>query len=106
MYKDVQLLHISEKCRSLVQLDLTWCEKITDLGIINMSKGCSNLTDLSLAYCEGVGSPGVTAIAENCPHIHTLDLTGEPHMLVSPPRPWFHVMRHTVYRLGCILLKQ
>lgn len=78
MYKDVQLLHLAERCAKLVQLDLTWCEKITDLGVSHLARGCTNLTDLSLAYCEMIASQGVIAIAENCPHIHTLDITGEP----------------------------
>lgn len=48
---DNSLVEISTYCRSLISLDLTRCENVTDKGVLAVVKQASSLKELTIAQC-------------------------------------------------------
>lgn len=48
---DNSLVEISSHCRSLISLDLTRCENVTDKGVLALVKQASSLKELTISQC-------------------------------------------------------
>uniref|UniRef100_A0A915MWZ6 F-box domain-containing protein n=1 Tax=Meloidogyne javanica TaxID=6303 RepID=A0A915MWZ6_MELJA len=56
--ENVQDNAMSEGCKRLEELNISWCEQITDLGLFYIAKNCNNLKTL---FCKGLEN-----ITSNC----------------------------------------
>lgn len=73
---DVVLQRISKNLnRTLKQLDLSWCENITDKGVIQLLSSCTELSSLDLRQCE-VTADTVKALAKYGGNLTSLGLCG------------------------------
>nr|CAG8530260.1 2809_t:CDS:2 [Entrophospora candida] len=59
---------------SLRKLDLTNCEKVSDISLIYISQYCTKLRELKVSYCRGVSEEGIRAVIERCETLRVLDL--------------------------------
>ncbi|PIA45635.1 hypothetical protein AQUCO_01600096v1 [Aquilegia coerulea] len=71
---DDQGLHIlSERCPSLVDLTLSYCTFITDVGLGHLSS-CSKLTTLKLNFTPSITGCGILSVSIGCKKLTTLHL--------------------------------
>ncbi|XP_068711502.1 uncharacterized protein [Montipora foliosa] len=59
----------------LKELDVSWCEDLTDHGMSMMANSCSSLQYLSLRQCAA-SHLTLSALAQNCHLISSLDIAG------------------------------
>ncbi|KAK6185484.1 hypothetical protein SNE40_007706 [Patella caerulea] len=72
---DLTLKLISRRAASAVkEIDLAWCEEITDEGINALMSSCSALQNLNLHHCSITEKP-LFGMAEKCRNICTLSLS-------------------------------
>lgn len=64
---------ISEYCRSIVDLTLSYCIYITDVGLGHLAS-CSTLTALKLNFTPGITGCGLLSVAVGCKNLSTLHL--------------------------------
>ncbi|KAJ7546630.1 hypothetical protein O6H91_08G047700 [Diphasiastrum complanatum] len=99
-FSDTGLAYLARECPSLVEVDLSYCSNLGDLGVISLAQlsnlqslqlmgchsitdaglgclaaGCKNLCVLNLKGCLGITDAGIAFIAANCKLLHTLDLS-------------------------------
>jgi hypothetical protein len=69
---DEFILNVAQKCPLLTELDLRWCETITDISMVALARGCPGLTCLKMAGCRNLTDTSMVAIAHGCPNLTTL----------------------------------
>ncbi|KAJ7553334.1 hypothetical protein O6H91_06G093900 [Diphasiastrum complanatum] len=99
-FSDAGLAYLARDCPSILDIDLSYCSNLSDLGIIALAQlsnlqslklvgchsitdaglgclaaGCKNLCALNLKGCLGITDAGIAFIAANCKLLHTLDLS-------------------------------
>ena len=74
---DLGVRHIVEGASSpiLRELNLTNCQKLSDISLLRLTPACPALTHLSLSYCEHISDTGVELLGK-LPRLYSLDLTG------------------------------
>ncbi|XP_057439331.1 F-box/LRR-repeat protein 3 isoform X2 [Lotus japonicus] len=94
---DFILQTIGTNCKSLVELGLSKCTGVTDIGITQIVSGCGNLKMIDLTCCRYVSDAAISAIADSCPYLVCLKL--ESCDMVT---------ENGLYRLGsnCLLLEE
>ncbi|KAF8393094.1 hypothetical protein HHK36_021335 [Tetracentron sinense] len=70
---DKGLLILSEHCSSLMDLTLSYCTFITDVGLGYLSS-CSKLMALKLNFTPGITGCGILSLAVGCKNLTTLHL--------------------------------
>jgi hypothetical protein len=70
---DVGLSKIAECCHNIEFLNLTHCD-ISDVGIISLSVGCPCLLSLNLSYCDKITDSSITRLVEGCTILESLNL--------------------------------
>jgi Leucine-rich repeat (LRR) protein len=70
---DQELSLMINICSNLHTLDLSYCDKITDVGLKELAK-LTNLHTLDLSYCDEITDVGVKELAK-LTNLHTLDLS-------------------------------
>lgn len=67
------------KSKSLKQLDIKFCELITDEGIDSLVKGCgSNLERLDIWHCTNLTDASLSSISDYCPNLQKITF-GKSH---------------------------
>lgn len=94
---DFILQTIGTNCKSLVEIGLSKCTGVTDIGITQIVSGCGNLKMIDLTCCRYVSDAAISAIADSCPYLVCLKL--ESCDMVT---------ENGLYRLGsnCLLLEE
>ncbi|XP_022747132.1 F-box/LRR-repeat protein 3-like [Durio zibethinus] len=64
----------STNCKSLVEIGLTKCVGVTDMGIMRLVSGCFNLRILNLTCCHSITDAAISAIANSCRKLLCLKL--------------------------------
>nr|XP_006813346.1 PREDICTED: uncharacterized protein LOC102802577 [Saccoglossus kowalevskii] len=59
----------------LINLDISWCEDVTDSGLLSIAKSCTSLASLKMRKCPASDIALIT-ISENCPNIKQISLSG------------------------------
>ncbi|XP_012069470.1 F-box/LRR-repeat protein 4 isoform X1 [Jatropha curcas] len=59
------LMSLAYKCSFLVSLDLQGCY-VGDNGLAAIGRGCKRLEDLNLRFCEGLTDTGLVELAQGC----------------------------------------
>ena len=74
---DLGVRHIAESLYSgtLRELNLTNCQKLSDISLLRLAPACPSLSHLSLAYCHHISDTGVELLCQ-LPLLFSLDLTG------------------------------
>lgn len=65
---------ISDMCKSLVEIGLSKCIGVTNLGIMKLVPGCVNLRVLNLTCCAAITDVAISAVAESCKNLVCLKL--------------------------------
>ncbi|CAI8615400.1 unnamed protein product [Vicia faba] len=69
------ILHIiGTNCKSLVELGLSKCIGVTNMGIIRVVSGCGNLKTLDLTCCRFITDTVISAVSNSCPNLACLKL--------------------------------
>ncbi|TRY83444.1 hypothetical protein DNTS_016198, partial [Danionella cerebrum] len=74
---DMGILYVTEgpSAVQLQHLDLSYCPRVTDLSLRKITQKCSTLTQLSLCFCESLTDNGFESL-EAWPSLVSLDITG------------------------------
>ncbi|XWS42358.1 hypothetical protein CRYUN_Cryun16bG0007700 [Craigia yunnanensis] len=65
---------ISTNCKSLVEIGLSKCVGVTNVGILRLVSGCINLRILNLTCCHSITDAAISAIANSCRNLVCLKL--------------------------------
>ncbi|KAE8684090.1 pectinesterase family protein [Hibiscus syriacus] len=65
---------ISANCKSLVEIGLSKCVGVTNMGVMKLVSGCINLRVLNLTCCRSVTDAAISAIADSCRNLVCLKL--------------------------------
>ena len=65
----------AQRCSELTDLNLSWCNQLTDLGCERLAAGCPLIKKLDLTCCSLVGDAGIESLAAAC-RIVELNLHG------------------------------
>ncbi|KAJ6974237.1 F-box/LRR-repeat protein 3 isoform X1 [Populus alba] len=65
---------ISYKCRSLIEIGLSKCTGVTNMGIMQLVSGCVNLKTINLTCCRSITDAAISAIADSCRNLLCLKL--------------------------------
>ncbi|XP_048580508.1 uncharacterized protein LOC5516976 [Nematostella vectensis] len=80
---DATLVTIAESAAERLQdLDLSWCEDVTDVGISRVATSCVNLRTLSLRQCDASGV-SMDMLTANCHAMTSLKLSGVTNLTDS-----------------------
>ncbi|KAI5424460.1 hypothetical protein KIW84_030593 [Lathyrus oleraceus] len=71
---DFILHNIGTNCKSLVELGLSKCIGVTNMGIIRVVSGCGNLKTLDLTCCRFITDAAISIISYSCPNLVCLKL--------------------------------
>ena len=52
------------------------CSRVSDFGLKNLAGGCSLLREIDLSWCELITDHGITAVTENCPLLNSIIICG------------------------------
>ena len=63
---DAVIRFLSENCKDIEKLDLTWCDKLTDEGMANIGKHCKKLKHLIIIACHQITRAGIDIIKNSC----------------------------------------
>lgn len=69
------VVEISQRCKSLRHLNISWCFNISDAAIISISRNCKQLRSLKLSYNSRLSSSALTTI-QRCRALKELDIAG------------------------------
>lgn len=72
--QDHHLVIISTHCTALYQLNLSYCENITDVGIVTIAKKCINLKQINLEGCILLTDLSIKEIFFNCIQLTHINL--------------------------------
>ncbi|KAK8712483.1 hypothetical protein V6N13_147723 [Hibiscus sabdariffa] len=65
---------ISANCKSLVEIGLSKCVGVTNMGVMRLVSGCINLRVLNLTCCRSITDAAISAIADSCRNLVCLKL--------------------------------
>ncbi|RVW60390.1 putative pectinesterase/pectinesterase inhibitor 22 [Vitis vinifera] len=65
---------ISANCKCLVEIGLSKCMGVTDLGIMQLVSGCLNLKIVNLTCCCFITDAAISAVADSCRNLLCLKL--------------------------------
>ncbi|KAK6233227.1 Leucine-rich repeat - like 10 [Theobroma cacao] len=65
---------ISTNCKSLIEIGLSKCVGVTNMGIMRLVSGCINLRVLNLTCCHSITDAAISAIADSCRNLVCLKL--------------------------------
>ncbi|KAI5081805.1 hypothetical protein GOP47_0001548 [Adiantum capillus-veneris] len=71
---DQALLALAKNCMTLEELNLGWCETVTDIGVTGLVSWCSDLRRIDLCGCLEITDRSVIALADKCHHLSVLNL--------------------------------
>lgn len=71
---DFILLTIGTNCKSLVELGLSKCVGVNNMGIMHLVSGCGSLKTLDLTCCRFITDAAISTIADSCPGLVCLKL--------------------------------
>jgi hypothetical protein len=71
---DFILQIIGTNCKSLVELGLSKCIGVTNMGIMQVVSGCGNLKTLDLTCCRFITDAAIATIANSCTYLTCLKL--------------------------------
>ncbi|XP_041018732.1 F-box/LRR-repeat protein 3 [Juglans microcarpa x Juglans regia] len=63
---DSSLEIISSNCKSLVEIGLSKCVGVTDMGIMQLVSGCVDLKIVNLTCCRSITDAAISALAKSC----------------------------------------
>ncbi|KAK7258953.1 hypothetical protein RIF29_24546 [Crotalaria pallida] len=94
---DFILLTIGTHCKSLVELGLSKCIGVTNMGVMHLVSGCGSLKILDMTCCRFITDAAISTIADSCPDLVCLKL--ESCDMVT---------ENCLYQLGssCLLLEE
>lgn len=91
---DTSLQYLGQFCGGVTDLDIAYCERITDQGLVSLTEGCTKVTSphcsrvvephrsvpfqlhtLRLARCQSITDKGLRCLGLRCPTLIHLDLT-------------------------------
>lgn len=79
---DEEVIALSE-LQHLQKLKLTQCRNVTDVGLTALSN-CKELRTLGLKYCSGIGDVGVEKVATSCQELRNVELSFTEVILHAP----------------------
>ncbi|KAE8678111.1 F-box/LRR-repeat protein 3-like isoform X2 [Hibiscus syriacus] len=65
---------ISANCKSLVEVGLSKCVGVTNMGVMRLVSGCINLRVLNLTCCRSIADAAISAVADSCRNLVCLKL--------------------------------
>lgn len=75
---DKGLAAVGECCKQLEDLNLRFCEGLTDTGLIELALGCGKtLKSLGVAACVKITHESLEAVGSHCKSLETLSLDSE-----------------------------
>ncbi|CAI0466491.1 unnamed protein product [Linum tenue] len=75
---DGGLAAIGRCCKQLQELNLRFCEGLSDVGLVELAEGCSkSLKTLGVAACAKITDKSLVAVGSHCKSLETLSLDSE-----------------------------
>jgi len=65
---------VAKGCPQIIDLNLKFCSKVTNVGLQTVAQGCPQITSLNLSNCSQVTDIGLEAVADGCAQIANLNL--------------------------------
>eukprot|EP01038_Epipyxis_sp_PR26KG_P015948 gene15948-21641_t len=72
---DAGLVMVGMNCPSIKSLNVSYCRRVTDEGICSIATGCPLLESIQMISCEKVTDHAISTIAHHCPHLTLLDIS-------------------------------
>lgn len=98
---DVGLRWIIQHCLKLEDVDLSYCNSITDQTLIEFGTHSKYLTSISLAGLGHVTDIGLAALAKGCPGLKKLNLTACNKITNSGIQSFTHLKKLESLHLSC-----
>ena len=75
---DHGLAAVGQSCKQLGDLNLRFCEALTDAGLVELALGCGNsLKALGIAACAKITDVSLEAVGVHCKSLEILSLDSE-----------------------------
>lgn len=75
---DQGLAAVGKVCNQLEDLNLRFCEGLTDTGLVDLAHGCGkSLKSLGIAACVKITDVSLEAVGSHCKSLETLSLDSE-----------------------------
>ena len=71
---DMGISALGRSCPHLSSINLHNCEQITDLGISALAYSCPHLIKINISYCKEITDMGISALGRSCPHLSNINL--------------------------------
>lgn len=76
-------LNILDDLQSLLEINISWCDSITENGVEALSRGCPKLRRFSSKGCKQVNNNAVICLATYCKlltvlNLHSCDVSRRP----------------------------
>ncbi len=76
MFIYTQACVLIRRCKSLHTLDLSHCDKITDLTLFALGKTSKELKCIDVSTCNLISDVGVRALCTGCSKLEDIQLNG------------------------------
>lgn len=89
---DNVLKYLSQRHRSLVCLDLTFCQKITNVGLLALASGLPHLQRIGISFCPLLTMDGFMMLMAMCRALRVCHLVTPHHALIL--HHWQYLVHH------------
>ena len=72
--REVHATAVAHNCPLLETIDISYCERVTDIGVSTIAYNCYSLENINLSHCDKITDAGVSAIAYYCSFLRNIDL--------------------------------
>lgn len=76
LISDDSLAVLGSQCHRLKVIDITGCDRVSDVGLRWLCTGAPGLLSLNVSRCRYIGDKGMLAIASSCSHLRRLAIAG------------------------------
>ena len=73
---DIGISTLAVCCPLLISIDLTRCSSISDVGVSVLAVGCRQLTSISFSNCSRISDIGLSLLAEWCHDLTSIEFNG------------------------------
>jgi Leucine Rich repeat len=69
------LSFVDWKLSMLREVNLSCCQRITDIGLSDLFRGCPHLQKINLSHCMGFTERSLSELGRKCPHIESINFS-------------------------------
>lgn len=75
---DAGIVAVAQCCKLLEEINLRFCEGLSDTGLVELAKGCSkSIKVIGIAACAKITDVSLDAVGSHCQNLEILSLDSE-----------------------------